>query len=128
MQANRSTDTRPERELRSSLHRAGLRFRKDYLIRVGDITARVDVAFTRRRVAVFLDGCFWHRCPKHATTPKVNGDFWASKLQRNVERDERVNAALRAAGWTVVRIWEHESSSAAVARVRAAVRLVDEAA
>lgn len=68
---------------------------------------RADIVFTRQRVAVFVDGCFWHRCPRHGTDPGRNGDFWKEKLDRNVERDRVVDAALRSAGWTVLRFWEH---------------------
>jgi DNA mismatch endonuclease, patch repair protein len=128
MQSNRGRDTAPERELRSVLHRAGLRFRKHYRVHVGDLATRVDIAFPKQRVAVFMDGCFWHCCPQHATAPRANGDFWAKKLQRNVQRDRQVNVALGIAGWTVVRIWEHEPVSAAAARVLAAIRTGHEAA
>jgi DNA mismatch endonuclease, patch repair protein len=121
MQSNRSTDTGPERALRSALHRAGLRFRKDYRVRVGDLAVRIDIAFPRQRLAVFVDGCFWHRCPEHATDPRAHRDFWAAKLHGNVERDRRVNAALGAAGWRVLRVWEHESSIEAAARVRTSI-------
>ncbi len=84
--------------------------------------ARPDVVFTRARVAVFVDGCFWHRCPEHGTSPKTNGGWWRRKLDANVERDRATDATLEAAGWTVIRIWEHEDAVAAADRVEAVVR------
>jgi DNA mismatch endonuclease (patch repair protein) len=121
MQSNRRTDTGPERVLRSALHRRGLRFRKDYRIDLPRLRVRVDVAFTRQKLAVFVDGCFWHRCPEHATDPKTNAAFWERKLQGNVERDQRVARALADAGWRVIRSWEHEPPDAAAERIAAAV-------
>ena len=82
---------------------------------------KADIVFTRRRVAVFIDGCFWHGCPEHA--PRVNTHYWGPKLARNVERDQRVTATLRAAGWTVLRLWEHTPPQEAAARVEAALRV-----
>jgi len=117
MVSNRRTDTEPEKALRSALFRAGVRFRKDYLIECADLRVRADVAIIGRRVAVFVDGCFWHRCPEHGSDPKTNAEFWAEKLDRNVVRDRRVDAALRKSGWTVVRVWEHESPDDAASRV-----------
>lgn len=105
--ANRRTDTKPEQALRSALHRRGLRFRKDFLIRAGGVRTHADAAFTRRRLAVFVDGCFWHCCPQHGSAPRSNTAYWGPKLQGNVERDRRVTAALEADAWTVLRIWEH---------------------
>jgi len=121
MVANRRADTNPERRLRSALHAAGLRFRKDHPVRVDDLRVRADVVFPRQRVCVFLDGCFWHRCPEHATDPKRNADYWAPKLAANVARDRRVDETLTSSGWLVIRIWEHEDPTLASARVRAAV-------
>jgi DNA mismatch endonuclease (patch repair protein) len=115
--ANRRTDTKPEVRLRSLLHRRGHRFRKDHLVRVGTVRVRPDVVFTRWKVAVFVDGCFWHGCPDHQSFPKSNRDYWVPKLAANVERDRRVDAALGEAGWVVVRIWEHEDVERAVAAV-----------
>ena len=119
MQGNRSQDTKPELRLRSALHRIGLRYRVRLPVSVGGIRTRPDVVFTRRRVAVFVDGCFWHRCPDHATSPKANSGYWAAKLDRNVTRDRRVDAALDHAGWAVVRVWEHEPADEAATRVAA---------
>lgn len=117
MRSNRRTDTGPERLLRSTLHRHGHRFRKDFALAVGDRRVRPDIVFTRKRVAVFLDGCFWHRCPLHATDPKSNTAYWKPKLEANVARDRAVDAALASAGWVVVRVWEHEDPLEAAARI-----------
>lgn len=123
MRSNRRTGTRPEVALRSALHARGLRFRKDHRLPVGEgVAVRPDIVFTAARVAVFVDGCFWHSCPEHATTPKRNAEFWRQKLTRNVQRDQRDTAALEAAGWTVMRVWEHEAAGDAADRVLAEVR------
>jgi DNA mismatch endonuclease (patch repair protein) len=108
MRANPRRDTKPEVALRSLLHRRGLRFRKDLPIRLPERIVRPDIVFTRQRLAIFVDGCFWHCCPIHGTSPKANTGYWTPKLQRNVDRDRAVNKQLEAAGWTVLRIWEHE--------------------
>ncbi len=108
MRSNRHTDTQPEIALRSRLHRRGLRFRKDVLLRIEGVRVRPDIIFSRARVAVFCDGCFWHRCPEHATDPKTNSAYWMPKLAANVRRDREGDLALRSSGWTVVRVWEHE--------------------
>lgn len=121
MQGNRRADTSPELDLRRQLHRAGLRFRKDYRVVVGDVKSKADVVFTRQRVAVFVDGCYWHGCPDHCRMPARNADYWEAKIARNRSRDERVTAALMGAGWHVVRVWEHEATTDAVTRVRAAL-------
>ncbi len=83
---------------------------------------RVDIAFPALRVAVFLDGCFWHRCPTHGVRPSVNQGYWLPKLQRNVDRDNRVNEFLTTEGWKVIRVWEHESPLEAAARVSEVIR------
>lgn len=122
MKANPRANTKPETALRSELHRRGLRFRKDLLVRTpAGVRTKVDIAFTRSRIAVFLDGCFWHGCPEHRTTPKANADYWIPKLARNQERDARVTSALQADGWTVIRAWEHEAAPEVAAKVAAAV-------
>lgn len=118
MRGNRRSDTRLEVRVRSELHRRGLRFRKQHLIKTGDVRVRADVAFPRQRLAVFLDGCFWHRCPEHGNSPRANSDYWSTKLDRNVERDQRVLVALDAAGWSVLRIWEHVPASLAADQVQ----------
>lgn len=124
MRANRKMGTKPETRLRSALHRRGLRFRKAVLVAAGDVKVRPDVVFTRARLAVFLDGCFWHACPEHGTSPTVNAGYWLPKLRRNFERDRLVDEALLAAGWAVVRVWEHElrrDLDASAERVQAAL-------
>jgi DNA mismatch endonuclease (patch repair protein) len=123
MLGNRRSNTKPEVALRSALHAAGLRFRKDYRLDLGDVKPRPDIVFTRSRVAVFVDGCFWHSCPDHGTQPRRNSDYWAPKLARNVQRDREHDAALFAHGWSVVRVWEHEPLGEAVQRVQAAVSM-----
>lgn len=119
--ANRGRDTGPERALRSELHRRGLRYRVQ---RRPDTDLRVtaDIVFGPARVAVFVDGCFWHACPEHGTMPKSNRTWWADKLAANVARDRRTDLALTGRGWTVVRVWEHEHSGMAADRVETAVR------
>jgi DNA mismatch endonuclease (patch repair protein) len=94
-----------------------LRFRKDALVSAGEVRVRVDILFRRARVAVFVDGCFWHRCPTHGSQPRSNSEYWLRKLSANAERDARVNAALSNEGWTVVRAWEHESPSMLADRI-----------
>ncbi|MDG4668627.1 very short patch repair endonuclease [Mycobacterium sp. 236(2023)] len=109
MAAIRRVNTKPEIALRSALHREGCRFRKDYAVRINGKLIRPDIAFPKRKVAIFIDGCFWHCCPDHGRQPSVNGEYWSPKLAGNVERDERQTSALEQAGWRVVRFWEHES-------------------
>ncbi len=124
MRANPRRDTRPETALRAELHRLGLRFRKDLPLRLADRVVRPDVVFTRARLAVFLDGCFWHRCPEHGNVPRANGAYWGPKLDRNVARDRAVDDALAAAGWRVLRVWEHEDVADVAAAVAARLRLL----
>ena len=97
--------TKPELLLRRELHRRGLRFRVNHRALPG----RPDIAFTRVRLAVFVDGCFWHLCPQHSTLPKNNAEWWLIKLQRNVARDREKDAALIALGWQALHAWEHEN-------------------
>lgn len=120
MLGNKRRDTQPEVALRKALHRAGLRFRKDYRLDLSGVRLRPDIVFTRTKVAVFVDGCFWHSCPIHGTRPARNADYWLPKLKRNVERDREQDAALAAHGWQAVRIWEHEPIGVAVQRIIAA--------
>lgn len=122
MRANRSVDTGLELALRRALHARGLRYRKNLRVDLPGLSVRPDVVFTRVRLALFADGCFWHMCPLHATEPKANSNYWGPKLRRNVARDRRVDAALDAAGWTVLRIWEHEPAETAANRVVMALR------
>ena len=121
MQGNRRTDTKPELALRSALHALGYRYRKDFRIDLPKRRVRPDIAFTRRKVAVFIDGCFWHACPEHGSQPKNNEWYWSPKLRKNVERDKAADDALIQAGWTVVRLWEHVPVADAVAAVVEAV-------
>ncbi|MFJ6646819.1 very short patch repair endonuclease [Streptomyces sp. NPDC091290] len=121
MAAIKRRDTKPERLIRSMLHAAGKRYRVDLRLQLEGARPRPDIVFTRARVAVFVDGCFWHCCPEHGRQPGVNGGYWAPKLERNVARDRAADEALTAAGWTVVRIWEHEAPEEAVERIIAAV-------
>jgi DNA mismatch endonuclease (patch repair protein) len=121
MRGNRSTDTTPELALRRALHSRGLRYRVHAAV-VPGLRCKPDIVFTRAGVAVFVDGCFWHRCPIHATSPAANAEYWQQKFDRNVERDRANDEALRVTGWTVVRIWEHEDPIAAADRVQAALR------
>lgn len=122
MRANRRTDTKPELALRHALHRLGYRYRKDYRLDLdGGRRVRPDIAFTARKVAVFVDGCFWHACPEHGSKPRANEWYWGPKLIRNVERDRVNDAALILAGWTVVRLWEHVPIDEAVGTVVSAL-------
>lgn len=114
-------DTKPEILIRSELHRRGLRFRVDQAP-LSDMRRRADIVFTRQRVAVFVDGCFWHCCPMHATWPKNNAAWWRAKLETNQRRDRDTDRRLSEAGWGVVRIWEHEDALAAVDRIEALLR------
>mgnify|MGYP000069931989 CR=1 FL=1 len=120
MRANHGRDTGPELALRRILHAQGLRYRVDYPLPF-DRRRRADVAFTRARVAVFVDGCFWHGCPIHGTTPRTNTDFWADKIARNRARDDDTTSRLHAAGWSVLRFWEHEEPHHAAGCVARAV-------
>lgn len=117
MAAIKRRDTRPERAIRSLLHASGRRYRVDLRLDLPGGRPRPDIAFTRSRVAVFVDGCFWHCCPEHGRQPNVNGSYWGPKLDRNVARDQAADEALALAGWKVVRIWEHEKPEDAVGRI-----------
>lgn len=121
MLGNRRRDTAPELAVRRALHAAGLRYRVDFPLAF-DRRRRADVVFTRQKVAVFIDGCFWHGCPDHSTTPKRNTDYWGPKLARNAARDLDTTARLTDEGWTVLRFWEHEDPAAVAASIVAAVR------
>ncbi len=118
MRATRRRDTGPERRLRSALHERGWRFRVDLRVEAAGRHVRPDIVFPQRRVAIFVDGCFWHACPKHGQRPQANASYWGPKLRRNVERDQSDTESLERAGWKVVRIWEHESLGDAVARIQ----------
>jgi DNA mismatch endonuclease (patch repair protein) len=117
MRGNRRADTGPEIALRRELHRRGLRFRKDLPLRPAAKLRRVDIVFPRAKLAVFVDGCFWHGCPQHGNQPKANEAYWQPKLARNKARDALVTSELEAAGWTVIRVWEHEDVISAANRI-----------
>ncbi|MBF6194152.1 very short patch repair endonuclease [Nocardia sp. CDC186] len=121
MRANRRRDTRPELAIRRLVHAAGLRYRVDYPPLKGNRRMRADLVFTRAKVAVFIDGCFWHGCPEHHRPSRTNAEFWANKISANRERDSRTNTLLRQTGWTVLRVWEHEAPDQAAGRIIAAV-------
>jgi DNA mismatch endonuclease (patch repair protein) len=121
MQNQRRFDTRPELALRKSLHKFGLRFRLQRQI-VPGTRRRVDIAFGPARVAVFVDGCFWHGCPEHhPQPPKTNEWFWPDKIAGNQARDADTTQRLSEAGWIVIRVWEHEDLDAAATRIAAAI-------
>lgn len=115
-----SKDTAAELAVRRLLHAAGLRYRVEFPV-PGMARRRIDVAFTRAKVAVLIDGCFWHGCPEHATQPKSNAEWWRNKLDRNMARDRETTEHLTAAGWTVLRFWEHEAPEQVAVRVAATV-------
>ena len=114
-------DTAPELALRRELHSMGLRYRLQIPV-PGNRRRRIDVAFTRQKIAVFVDGCYWHGCPQHGTRPVANREWWDWKIQRNRDRDSDTNRLLEEQGWRVVRVWEHEEPSIAAAHVADVVR------
>ena len=121
MRGNRSRDTKPELALRSAVHATGLRYR------VGahplpDLRRTADLVFRPARVAVFLDGCFWHGCPVHHTKASANANYWAQKVEQNLQRDRDTDMRLAEAGWLPVRVWEHEDPSEAASRIAQIVR------
>nr|WP_269745099.1 very short patch repair endonuclease [Pseudomonas fluorescens] len=100
----RGRDTAPEMLLRKKLWHLGYRFRVNF--RVAGI--RPDIVFTSSKLAVFVDGCFWHGCPRHYVMPRTRSEFWSKKLEANTTRDRKQTVALIASGWRVLRFWEHE--------------------
>lgn len=119
MAAIRSTNTAPERRLRTRLHGLGVRYRLGQVIRLdGSRPIKPDIVHKRRRVAVFVDGCYWHGCPDHCRMPSANSAYWQLKISGNMRRDVTTDARLVEAGWTVVRIWEHEDPGPAAERLR----------
>lgn len=122
MQSTGQRDTSAELRIRKVLHAMGLRYSIDRKPLM-DLPRRADILFRRAKVAVFVDGCFWHGCPKHASWPATNSAFWRSKIIANRERDCDTNARLRARGWSVIRVWEHEDSEKAARRIACQVRL-----
>lgn len=121
MQANRRRDTGPELAIRRLVHARGLRYRVDARP-LPSARHTADMIFTRAQVAVFIDGCWWHGCAEHYRPPASNAGYWAAKVARNRERDRLADGALAAAGWAVIRVWEHEPPDAAARRIEAAVR------
>lgn len=122
MQAIRSRDTKPELEVRRALHSLGLRYRVAIQPEPG-LRRRADIVFTRARVAVFIDGCFWHGCPEHGRLSfNHNADYWPAKIAANVARDANTTKQLRRAGWVVLRFWEHEDTALVVEEIQRAVR------
>jgi DNA mismatch endonuclease (patch repair protein) len=123
MRSNRGRDTRPELALRSAVHALGLRYRVNARPLPG-VRRTADLLFTRAKVAVFLDGCFWHGCPQHHTVAATNATFWADKVTANRRRDADTDRRLADAGWISLRVWEHEDPREAAQRVYTAVRTV----
>jgi DNA mismatch endonuclease (patch repair protein) len=121
MRANRRRDTAPELALRRELHRRGLRYLVDAPVVTG-LRRRADLVFRGAKVAVFMDGCYWHGCPLHGTTARANQQYWVAKIAQNRQRDSDTDARLLAAGWRSVRVWEHEDPKAAADRVVSALR------
>lgn len=121
MQANRSRDTSPELAVRRLLHRRGLRYRVAARP-LPDLRRTADIVFTRQRIAVFIDGCYWHGCPTHYKTPRINAHYWSPKITGNQARDADTDAHLTAAGWKVLRYWEHDDAATVADDVEAHVR------
>ena len=123
MHSNKGRDTSPELELRRRLHRLGLRYRVNERP-IASLRRTADLVFTRWKLVVFVDGCFWHSCPDHGSLPAARREWWTDKLERTVQRDLETNEALTDAGWTVLRIWEHEDADEAALRVAAALESI----
>lgn len=117
MVANRRRDTSIELKVRRILHAKGARYRVDFAPDGSNRRRRADIVFTRARVAVYLDGCFWHGCPIHYVEPKSNVEYWRPKINRNIARDAETTAGLEKLGWTVLRFWEHEEPESVAVRV-----------
>jgi len=124
MQANKRSNTSPEIAVRSLLHRQGLRYRVDWPLPF-DRRRRADIAFTRAKVVVFIDGCYWHGCPTHYVPPKAHADYWLRKRASNEARDRDTDCAMQHLGWTVLRFWEHESPESVALRIRNVVQDVE---
>jgi DNA mismatch endonuclease (patch repair protein) len=120
MSRQRTVDTQIELRLRRLLHRSGLRYRV-HVRPLPRLRRTADIVFPSARVAVFVDGCFWHGCPDHGTMPKSNSEFWAAKISRNVERDADTRYQLVEAGWVALQVWEHEDTVEAASRIAALV-------
>jgi DNA mismatch endonuclease, patch repair protein len=113
-------DTLPEVAVRRLLHASGMRYRVNVPV-PGMPRRTIDIVFSKARIAIFMDGCFWHGCPQHATQPKANAEWWRTKLDKNIARDVETTEHLRAEGWTVLRFWEHEAPGEVAARIAGVV-------
>jgi len=120
MKRTRRRDTAPEMAIRSILFAHGMRYRVD-ATPISGMRRRADILFLSSRIAVYVDGCFWHGCPVHATWPKQNAEFWKHKILTNRARDADTDKRLKEAGWIVIRIWEHEDPNEAASRIRSAL-------
>ena len=120
MQGNRRRDTRPEVAVRSAVHQRGLRYRVDDQP-LPDLRRRADLVFRPAKVAVFVDGCLWHGCPKHCRIPETHEDYWMQKIGGNIARDRDTDSRLRDADWLPLRIWEHDDPQAGADRVAEAI-------
>ena len=120
MQGNRSRDTKPELAVRSAVHRRGIRFRVAARP-LPELRRTADLVLRKTRIAVFVDGCYWHGCPEHHTQPATNSEYWADKIAGNISRDAETTDHLQRAGWTVLRFWEHENPEAVADRVQETV-------
>ncbi len=121
MQANKGRDTRPELAVRSAVHAEGMRYRVG-VRPIPQVRRTADLVFPKAKVAVFVDGCFWHGCPQHHRPAKRNAEFWLTKIQGNIDRDSDTDRRLKNAGWRVVRVWEHEDPMEAAVAIKAVVR------
>lgn len=121
MRGNKSRGTKPELALRSAVHALGMRYRVG-LRPLPQVRRTADIVFTRAKVAVFLDGCFWHGCPEHHRPAKRNSEFWDTKIKGNIARDANTDSLLQEAGWRVVRIWEHEDPAEAARQIAHIIR------
>ncbi|HEX7351358.1 very short patch repair endonuclease [Brachybacterium sp.] len=126
MRANKRKDTSIELAIRRRLHASGLRYRVDHPADASDRRRRADIVFTRARIAIFIDGCFWHGCSEHYVEPRANSEYWRPKIARNRERDLDSTRRLQEAGWKVMRFWEHEDPDLVAAEISTAVRSRDE--
>ncbi len=121
MQANRGRDTKPELAVRSAVHRRGIRFRVSTRPQP-ELPRTADLVLRKTKIAVFVDGCYWHGCPEHHTRPATNAQYWTDKIAGNMERDVETTDYLQRAGWTVLRFWEHEDAESVADTIEQAVR------
>ena len=121
MQGNKSRDTKPEIAVRSAVHALGMRYRVAARP-IASLRRTADLVFRNARVAVFIDGCFWHGCPVHHLPPKSHAEYWAAKIVTNKNRDAHTTALLEAAGWTAMRFWSHEKPDEVAAQIAKQIR------